>query len=354
MENLVRGTKVLVVNPENPAPDSLALAAEAIRNGDLVAFPTETVYGLGANALNADAVAKIFRAKGRPADNPLIVHVADRETVQEVAATVPEKAELLMQCFWPGPLTLVLPRGNAVPDNVSCGLSTVGVRIPDHPVAQALIRAAGVPVAAPSANLSGRPSPTNAEHVIEDLAGRVQIIVDGGETGVGLESTVLDLCADPPVLLRPGGVTAEELREVIGEVVVDPAVAAAEQVEAPRSPGMKYTHYAPKAKMVVVEGPMTEMQAKIRDLAYEYEEEGKRVGIMCSIESRGVYAASAVLEYGSRENLRSIASNLFSALRAFDRYEVDVILAEGVPATGIGLALMNRLRRAAGGRVVSV
>jgi L-threonylcarbamoyladenylate synthase len=354
MENVIGGTRVFVTDAANPEPEVLAQAAAVIRQGGLVAFPTETVYGLGANAMDAAAVARIFAAKGRPADNPLIVHVASREALDRVVTSVSPEAERLMERFWPGPLTLVLPRASSVPDIVSCGLPTVGVRMPDHPVALALIHAAGVPIAAPSANLSGRPSPTSAEHVIEDLSGRVNVVLDGGETGVGLESTVLDLTVDPPVLLRPGGVTMEQLTAEIGPIVVDQALHGAEPGEAPRSPGMKYTHYAPKAPLLLVDGPVLQMQAKIRDLIYEYQEEGCRVGVMSSAESRGAYQAPVILEYGSREDLAGIASDLFSTLRAFDRHEVDVILAEGVPTTGIGLAIMNRLRRAAGGQVVAV
>lgn len=354
MENRVRGTLLLEVDAGNPEPESIALAADLLRKGGIVAFPTETVYGLGASALDDEAVAKIFTAKGRPADNPLIVHVADFEAVDQVATSVSEKARRLMERFWPGPLTLVLPKVAAIAETVSCGLPTVGVRMPSHPVARALIRAAGIPIAAPSANLSGRPSPTTGEHVIEDLAGKIDAIVHSGDTGVGLESTVVDVTVDPPVLLRPGGVTLEQLTAVIGPVVVDPSVNGAVAGSKPRSPGMKYRHYAPHAQVILVDGPVLRMQAKIRDLTYEYEEEGQRVGVLCCSESRGAYQASVVLEYGSRDNLPGVASDLFSTLRAFDRHEVDVILAESVPAAGIGLAIMNRLRRAAAGRVVAV
>jgi L-threonylcarbamoyladenylate synthase len=354
LEHLVKGTRVLVVNTAQPEPDLVAQAAALLRGSELVAFPTETVYGLGANATDADAVAKIYAAKGRPSDNPLIVHVADREAVSQIAAQIPPKAETLMERFWPGPLTLVLPKQPVVPDSVTGNLPTVAVRMPDHPVALALIRAAGVPVAAPSANLSGRPSPTAAEHVLEDLAGRIPLVIDGGETGVGLESTVLDLTVEPPAVLRPGGVTVEQLSEAIGLVVVDKAVHGAEAGERPRSPGMKYQHYSPKAQVILVDGSVLDMQAKIADLLYEYQEEGRRVGVMCSAESRGVYQAPVVLEYGTRENLPGIAGDLFSTLRAFDRHGVDVVLVEGVPLQGIGLAIMNRLKRAAGGRVVEV
>lgn len=354
MERLVQGTRVLQADVAHPEPEVLEAAAKVIREGGVVAFPTETVYGLGADATSAEAVGRIFEAKGRPSDNPLIVHVADREQLDQVVSLVPPVAERLIERFWPGPLTLVLPKVASVPHAVTGGLETVGVRMPDHPVALALIRAAGLPVAAPSANRSGRPSPTAAEHVLEDLGGRIPLVIDGGETGVGLESTVIDLTIDPPVILRPGGITLEEIAEAIGAVEVAASVDGAEAGEAPRSPGMKYVHYAPKARVILVDGPVLHMQEKIRDLILEFQEEGRRVGIMCGAESRGLYLAQVVMEYGSRGDLAAVASDLFGTLRAFDRHGVDVILVEGVPTTGIGLAIMNRLRRAAGGQVVQV
>lgn len=347
-------TRVIPIDPVNPDIESLREAVEQILRGNVVAFPTETVYGLGADATNASAVGKIFEVKGRPADNPLIVHVASRDDVARIAGPIPAVAEKLMERFWPGPLTLVLGRLPIIPEVVSCGLPTVGVRMPSHPVAQALIREAGVPLAAPSANLSGRPSPTTAGHVLEDLQDRIDLVLDGGETGVGLESTVIDLTVDPPVLLRPGGVTVEDLIDVLGPISIDRSVDGTEFGERPRSPGMKYAHYAPKAKMIVVNGPLLSVQARLKDLIYEYMQEGKRVGVMCSAQSRGVYQAQITLEYGSREDLTSIASGLFGTIRAFDRHGADVVLAEGVPAHGLGLAIMNRLTRAAGGRVILV
>ncbi len=354
MEKQDRPSNLIVVDAASPDPEALEPAAVLIRQGGIVAFPTETVYGLGADATNPTAVNRIFAAKGRPADNPLIVHIASREDVALIAASVPPRAEELMERFWPGPLTLVLPKRPDIPDNVTCGLKSVGVRMPSHPIALELIRLSQTPVAAPSANLSGRPSPTTAEHVAEDLAGRVDLIIDGGETGVGLESTVLDMTSDPPALLRPGGVTLEELVAVLGPITVDGSVHGEELGESPRSPGMKYTHYAPKAKMILVDGPLLRVQERVRDLIYEYEEEGRRVGVMCSAESRGVYQAPIVLEFGSRNDLATVASDLFSTLRAFDRHGVDVVVAEGVPVHGLGLAVMNRMIRAAGGQVVRV
>lgn len=335
------------------AEEALADAARILRAGGLVAFPTETVYGLGADATNPEAVQRIYEAKGRPSDNPMIVHIADPADLAPLVSEVPSAAEKLMARFWPGPLTLVLPRSMLVPDVVTGGLETVAVRLPDHPLARRLIELAGVPVAAPSANLSGRPSPTTARHVWEDLHGKVEAIVDGGSTGVGVESTVVDVTRRPPVLLRPGGVTIVQLRQVVGPVQVDPAVHG-QAVERPLAPGMKYAHYAPEAPLYLVEGTPGAIREKIVSLVYEFEEEGKRVGVMHTAESRGAYRAHVVLECGSRQDLRSVASALFGSLRAFDLHGVDVIVAEGVPEEGIGLAVMNRLRKAAAGRIIRV
>lgn len=343
---------MLKVDPQHPEPEALHEAGAVIRRGGLVAFPTETVYGLGANALDAEAVREIYRAKGRPADNPLIVHVASPEEAEALWAEVTPAARALIERFWPGPLTLALPKRPAVPDAVTAGLPTVGVRMPAHPVALELIRAAGVPIAAPSANLSGRPSPTRAEHVLEDLGGRIDLVVDGGETGVGVESTFLDLSVDPPVLYRPGGVVPGDIAGVIGPIRIDPSVHGAGPGEAPRSPGQKYAHYAPRAQVIVVDGPLRDVQRKINDLAYEFMQEGRRVGVLATAESRGTYQAPVVLEVGSRKNMEMVASALFSTLRAFDRHGVDVVLAEGFPEEGLGLTIMNRLCRAAAGRVI--
>lgn len=337
-----------------------------------MAFPTETVYGLGANALDPEAVAGIFEAKGRPSDNPLIVHVASPSEVGALVRQVPGAAAVLMEAFWPGPLTLVMPKAEGVPDAVTAGLDTVGVRMPRHAVALELIRLAGVPVAAPSANRSGRPSPTAAEHVAEDLSGRVDVILDGGPTGVGVESTVLDLTGRVPIVLRPGGVTPEDLSRALGaEVEVDPRVLVTGGTSGPvRSPGMKYRHYAPRAELWLFEAgqdgvPGLEwMAGEIRRRAGEARSRGLRVGIMASDETLGLYGSGPaltfgaskeqilVLSVGSRADLATVAANLFGTLRAFDAAGVDVILAEGYEGSGLGLAVMNRLRRAAGGRVV--
>jgi len=349
MKNL--NTKVL---PAGPGTD-LKPGAQLLLEGGLVAFPTETVYGLGANALNPDAVARIFRAKGRPSDNPLIVHIADMEQVYELSGDIPVHARRAMEAFWPGPLTVVLHKKREVPDIVTAGLDTVAIRMPDHPVALELIRLAGVPVAAPSANTSGKPSPTTAGHVLEDMDGRIDMVVDGGACRVGLESTVLDLTAEPPVILRPGGVTREDIEGVIGHVEVDPALGKLNEDFVPKSPGMKYTHYSPRADVIVVSGQdFGRIFEKVSELARQYRLSNKRVGVLASSETGRGYSADAVFPAGSRGNLETVAQNLFYGLRFLDDKGVDLIIAEGYPEEGIGLAIMNRLRKAAGNNVIHV
>jgi L-threonylcarbamoyladenylate synthase len=342
-------TLVLKVSPVQPEPEKIKIAAQTIRDGGLVAFPTETVYGLGANALDERAVLRIFQAKNRPTDNPLIVHIANKEDVYLLAETVPSKAEILIDRFWPGPLTLLMPKSELVPAATTAGLATVAIRMPSHPIARALIAEADVPIAAPSANLAGRPSPTTAQHVWDDLSGKIEVLIDGGEVGFGVESTVLDLTADPPTVLRPGPVTVGELRQILGRVEVHPIATAEIPAEAviARAPGMKYRHYAPSAEVVVVEGPLPRVVGKIQELWQEYQREGKRVGIMATEETAGEYQSAIVKVVGTRRNPRTVAKNLFQTFRDFDREGVDVILAEGVEISGIGLAIMNRLRKAA-------
>jgi len=320
---------------------SLQEAAELLQQEEVVAFPTETVYGLGADATSEKAVQKIFAAKGRPADNPLIVHMAKKEQIHEVVQHIPEVAHKLIDRFLPGPLTLILKSNGRCAQNVTAGLSTVAVRIPDHPVASSILDECGLPLAAPSANLSGKPSPTRAEHVYNDLNGRIAGIIDGGPTGVGVESTVLDCSGEKPVILRPGGVTKQDLEEVIGEVDVDPALS--NQGSKPKSPGMKYTHYAPDAPMWLIEGDLEFFQSQIEQL----KQSGKQVGAIVSNEHASELEGAVVHTCGSKKNLREVAVQLYHALRSFDQEDVDVILCESFPEEGVGQAVMNRLKKAA-------
>lgn len=348
-------TRYIKVDPINPEASAVEEAGRVLRQGGLVAFPTETVYGLGANALDGRASARIYKAKGRPSDNPLIVHVAGIEEVGSLVESVSGTARVLMETFWPGPLALIMPARADVPAEVTAGLNTVAVRMPDHPVALALIKAAGVPVAAPSANLSGRPSPTTAQHVLQDLNGRIEAVLDGGQTGVGVESTVLDLTVPVPTVLRPGGVTPEDLREVLGRVEVDPAAASGFfSGDKHRSPGMKYAHYAPRAPLFLIEGRPEAVASKIAELAGEQRSKGKRVGILSYSDSHDFSAFGEVVLAGLREKPETVAAGLYAALRRFDELNVDLILAEGLEVSGVGLAVMNRLRKASGGKILRV
>lgn len=325
-------------------------AAALLKSRRLVAFPTETVYGLGADACSSEAVSAIFTAKNRPPDNPLIVHVADRMGLPEWVQLTP-LSEALMQHFCPGPLTLVLPHRGAFAQQTTAGLSTVGIRMPSHPIAQALLQVAGIPIAAPSANRSGKPSPTEAVHVWQDLAGRIDGIVDGGRAGVGVESTVVDVTGDVPLLLRPGGVTLEALRARIGEVHIDPGIGD-EQI-APRSPGMKYRHYAPQGELWLVEGESTEQRRHIGKLVAAAQEQGRSVAVLTTREHRGIYPPEwVVLSLGERNNPPSVAQGLYRALRECDEKGIEVIYGETFPYEGIFASVMNRLLKAAEGRVI--
>lgn len=318
-------------------------AAQKLKENEVVAFPTETVYGLGGNAKSDEAVLKIFDAKGRPGDNPLIVHISDREQIRPLVKAIPEKAKLLMDAFWPGPLTIILEQESGVlSEKATAGLSTVAVRMPDHPVALALIEASGLPLAAPSANLSGKPSPTTAAHVADDLTGRIAGIVDGGATGVGVESTVVDCTGDIPVILRPGGVTREQLEDVVGEISFDPALKDSEQ--APKAPGMKYRHYAPNAPFYLVNGTSSDIQ----QLVQEKRNEGMKVGVMTTKENEDFYDANAVIACGERSRLETVAEALYDTLRAFNHEDLDIIYGEVFPEHGVGQAIMNRLAKASG------
>lgn len=332
-------------------------AARMLRAGDVVAFPTETVYGLGANALSDEAVEKIFLAKGRPSDNPLIVHIGEKSQLSTVAGAIPEKGEQLMEAFWPGPLTVILPKTEGVAPLVTAGLESIGVRMPDHPIALALIREAGVPIAAPSANRSGRPSPTTAAHVLADMEGRVAGVLDGGATGVGVESTVIDVTVEPPIILRPGGITREQLEAVIGEVDLDPAFQV-DAAAAPRAPGMKYTHYAPEGEMWLVEGEREKVREKMADMLHQAKQQGCKTGVLATAETYAYWRqhpdADVVLSVGSHADLEGVAQQLYASLRSFDDHQAQFIVGETFSRKGLGMAVMNRLEKAAGGRILHV
>ncbi|SFG23018.1 L-threonylcarbamoyladenylate synthase [Sporolactobacillus nakayamae] len=343
-------TQVWRVDPEAPdlehTPQIMA-AAEKLQQGEIVAFPTETVYGLGGNAKLRESVQKIYEAKGRPSDNPLIVHVANLEQVRSICTEIHPIAQKLIDTFWPGPLTLVLPSRGEVSNAVTAGLSTVAVRMPSHPVARALILASGLPIAAPSANRSGRPSPTRADHVFHDLDGHIAGILDGGETGVGVESTVVDCTTTPITILRPGGISKEQLIEAVGAVADDPGLTRSDQ--APKAPGMKYKHYAPEATMYLVPAG----KKRIRELIRAEKNSGRSIGVLTTEENADSYPdADVVLVCGKRSESETVAHNLFDVLRHFDQKKVNVIYSETFSETGIGKAIMNRLSKAAGGRVI--
>lgn len=323
-------------------------AGEIIKQGGLVAFPTETVYGLGANALDEEAAKKTYAAKGRPSDNPLIVHVAKYEDLKEIAVDIPRETAALAERFWPGPLTMIFKKDARVPYGTTGGLDTVAVRMPSDTIARALILASGGFVSAPSANTSGRPSPTKAEHVVEDLAGKIDMILDGGSVEIGLESTVLDMTVEPPMILRPGAITAGMLEEVVGMVSIDETILGAESKTAPKAPGMKYRHYAPKAKLTIVEGNIREEVLAIRQMVYSAMNAGKKAGIIATDETIHYYSNGIIKNVGSREDEKTIARNLFAVLREFDGEDVDEIYSESFAMRGIGNAIMNRLDKAAG------
>jgi len=352
----LKKTLVLKVDPRNPELERIRVAADLIKKGGLVAFPTETVYGLGADALNPTAVLALFKAKKRPIDNPPIVHVGKTEEVYKLVTEVSPKAKMLMEKFWPGPLTLIFKRSEIVPKVTVAGLDTIAIRMPKHNVALALLRETSCPIAAPSANLAGKPSPTRAEHVLEDLNGRIDAVLDSGQTNIGLESTVLDLTHEPPQILRPGGTSYENLKQILSDLELHPVAVAEKEVpiKMARSPGVKHKHYAPRAEVIVVEGDVSVIIEKVKELAEQHAQQGLKVGILATDETAMYYGNYVVKSLGGRSNLAAIAKNLFRLLREFDKEDVDVIIAEGVPLQGLGLAVMNRLRKAAGYRIVKV
>lgn len=349
-------TKVIKLQIESLSQDCLQEAAEILRAGGLVAIPTETVYGLGANALDETAAAKIYQAKGRPSDNPLIVHIAKSEDMEVLAKEVPEKAYQLAEVFWPGPLTMILKKKELVPDQTTGGLDTVAIRLPANQIARTLIEKSGVFVAAPSANLSGKPSPTTAQHVIDDLNGKVDMIIDGGHATLGLESTIVDLSGDSPMILRPGCITKAMLENVIGEIHYDPAVLqkAPNLDLVPKAPGMKYRHYAPEGKLTIYEGKIDKVIDAINQEAKDKIEGNNSVGVIATDETKALYHYGTVKTIGRRKDEASIAAGLYAVLREFDELHTEYIYTESFADNSLGQAIMNRLLKAAGYRIVKL
>lgn len=341
-------TKVEILNEDSIDTKVLEDAGRVLRSGGLVVFPTETVYGLGGNALNPEAAKKIFEVKGRPQDNPLIVHVADFN-IDELVDEIPGVAKKLMDRFWPGPLTLILKKSDLVPETTSAGLDTVGIRMPANKIARELIKEARVPIAAPSANISGRPSPTEVERCIEDLGNKVEYIIGGDKSDVGVESTIVDCTVIPPCVLRPGGITLEMLKEIDEKIYIDPAIMAKPKENLrPKAPGMKYRHYAPKAPLKIIRGDLEKTIAKINEMVQNYIDENMSVGIMATDETCDKYHKGIILSLGSRNNINEVGQNLFENLRKFDDLKVDIILSESFEEKGFGIAIMNRLKKSAG------
>lgn len=337
-------TKILKVNQAKPQISLIRQAAQLIQKGEVVAFPTETVYGLGTDALNSSAVKKIFKAKGRPADNPLIIHIHDKKDLKRLARDIPEITEKIIEKFWPGPLTIVLKKSKIVPKITTGGLDTVAIRMPKNKIANLLIKESGVPLAAPSANFFGRPSPTLAKHVSDDLSGKISMILDGGKTRIGIESTVIDLTSKTPMLLRPGGITLEQIEELVGTIRIHPVIKGRKSKMMHRSPGMKYKHYSPNAKIILIEGTDRNVDKKILQLISKFKKQQKRVGIM-TMQRNHTYEADMVRFVGNSPD--RIAANLFKVFREFDDGKIDVILAHGISKKGLGLGVMNRLGKAA-------
>jgi len=340
---------------QSDSAEVIQTAAKILREGGLVAFPTETVYGLGGNGLDNSACEKIYIAKGRPSDNPLILHISEFEELNPIVREISPAAKKLMDAFWPGPLTMVFPKSDIVPEKATGGLDTVAVRFPNHPVARAIIHAAGLPIAAPSANSSGKPSPTRASHVEFDLNGKIDMIVDGGAAEWGLESTIVDVSGEVPMILRPGAVTKEMMEEVVGTVEIDPAILQKPAADLkPKAPGMKYTHYSPKAEVILVKGEMKAVVDEINRLAAADTAQGFKTGVMATEETKDLYKADIVLSLGSRERPEQIGANLFKYLRKFDFLGAERVYSEVFSEEGEGMAIMNRLNKAAGYQTIDL
>lgn len=347
-------TRIIAIDEKNIDNNLMREAGDIIKAGGLVAFPTETVYGLGGDALNPTSSVKIYSAKGRPSDNPLIVHIAKWEDIARITVNLPDNAKKLADRFWPGPLTMVLNKSLDVPYETTGGLDTVAVRMPVNKTALAFIEASGGYVAAPSANVSGRPSPTNAKYVIEDMNGRIDMIIDGGDSGIGLESTIVDLTGDIPMILRPGYITLDMLKEVVGEVALDPTLLDLDSNERPKAPGMKYRHYAPKGNLMIVKGSVDDVCEHINIHISEALSLGIKVGIIATDETAGRYAGGSIKSVGSRTDEDLIAHRLYTILREFDDEDVALIYSESFDEGGLGQAIMNRLLKAAGHQVIEL
>lgn len=345
---------IIAVMHDGVDEEEIRRAGNILKEGGLVAFPTETVYGLGGNALDAQASAKIYAAKGRPSDNPLIVHIADWDAIYKIVSEIPPEAKKLANAFWPGPLTMILKKSDAVPMATTGGLNTVAIRMPSNEVARALIRAGGGYVAAPSANTSGRPSPTCAAHVAQDLSGKIEMIIDGGSVDIGLESTIVDLTEGKPTILRPGYINQEMLEQVLDEVEMDRGLISPDSNVHPKAPGMKYRHYAPKADLIIVEGEATRVREKINELVRANLAAGKKTGVIGTDESLLYYKEGDVRSIGSRKEEITIARHLYSILRDFDESDISVIYSESFETPKIGQAIMNRLIKAAGHQIIKV
>lgn len=351
-------TKILDVSEEPINSQYIREASEILKNGGLVAFPTETVYGLGGDATDKEASRKIYAAKGRPSDNPLIVHIADFQQLVDISKDLPDTAKKLADAFWPGPLTMVVNKNEVIPYETTGGLDTVAVRMPSHLVALSLIRESGCMIAAPSANTSGRPSPTKASHVYDDLNGKIEVILDGGPVDIGLESTIVDLTEDVVTILRPGYINMEMLSSVVGEVRIDPGIVYNDKGTTngakPKAPGMRYKHYAPKGDLTIVSGEEAAVVKAIGQFTKEAKAAGHKVGIIATSATADKYTDGEVLVIGSREDEKSIAHNLYDILRRFDELDVDIIYSESFATPHIGQAIMNRLLKAAGQKTIEV
>jgi len=347
-------TKIYQIDESDIDARIIDEAGRIIRSGGLVAFPTETVYGLGGDALNPGSSKKIYAAKGRPSDNPLIIHIAEIEALEKIVKEIPDSAKKLANVYWPGPLTMVFKKSDIVPYETTGGLDTVAVRMPVHKTALAFIKASGGYIAAPSANISGRPSPTSAKYVIEDMQGRIDMIIDGGESGIGLESTIVDMTSEKPIILRPGYITDTMIKELLGEVDIDPTIMDGNSKERPKAPGMRYRHYAPQGELTIVTGRSEEVIEYINSQVGQAKAIGRKAGVVASDENLLNYNADCIKSVGSRKDEASIAHRLYTILREFDDENVDVIYSESFDDNNLGQAIMNRLLKAAGHQIIQI